>query len=267
MTGDLTAHLESQGARLLFACRMGEAIEGTVPAHLTAEPPGTRFLYVRPADWYLTIAERPDALDGPSLADGGDCWGWDLRKAGRLLLRSNPMLWSWLASPDVLADPEGVGAALRALAEEGYSRRALGHAFWDEARKALTAYLDRGEAPTAVKSVKAARALLALRWLETGTLPPVTLDALLDGPREILPPDARADLDALRAGTATRHPALYRWINAELDSAAERGAALPEGAPDPAAADALYRTCVLRNNGGVASTAPRASLPEGEPTP
>ncbi|MBB4265685.1 DNA polymerase beta superfamily protein [Roseospira visakhapatnamensis] len=263
MIGALTGHLETQGARLLFACQVGEAVEGTVPAHLAAAPPGVRFLYVRPADWYLTIAERPDALDGP----GADSWGWDLRKACRLLLRSNPLLWSWLASPSVLADPEGLGAALRTLAGEGTSRRTLGHALWDEARKALTAYLERGESPTAVKSVKAARALLALRWLDTGTLPPVALEDLMDGLGDALDPAVRADVDAILSGTARTHPALYRWINAELDSAAERCAALPEGAPDPAAADALYRRVVLRNNNGAVPAPAPMALTEGEPTP
>lgn len=253
MIDDLMGALATHNARLLFACRVGEAVEGTVPEGMTAAAPGVRFLYVRPAGWYLTIAERPDALDGPPRADGGDTWGWDLRKGCRLLLRSNPLLWSWLASPSVLADPEGLGPALRTLAEEGYSRRALGHALWDEARKALTGYLNRGESPTALKSVKAARALLALRWLETGTLPPVPLPDLLDGPGAAIDADARADLDGLMTGGPPEHPALHRWINAELDSAPARCAALPEGAPDPAAADALYRRFVLRNNDGAAT--------------
>ena len=244
MTNPLADHVAAHGARLLFACRVGEAVEGTVAAPNRPAALGVRFVYVRPADWYLTLAERPDTLDGPD----PDTWGWDLRKGLRLLLRSNPMVWSWLASPAVLYDPEGLGEALRSLAHEGYSRRVLGHALWDEARKALTAFLDRGEAMTATKSLKAARALLALRWLERGgALPPLPLDALMDPPG--LPDDARAEINALRTTPVESHPALYRWINAELDSAAERCAALPEGAPDPAAADALYRLYVIGNNG------------------
>jgi predicted nucleotidyltransferase len=260
MQHPLSDHVQGQGARLLFACHIGEAVEGTVAACNQPAPPGVRFIHVRPPDWYLTLAEGPDALDGPA----ADQWGWDLRKVLRLLLRSNPLVWSWLSSPDVLADPKGLGAALRDLAQAGYSRRALGHALWGEARKALTAFLDRGEAMTATKSLKAARALLALRWLETrATLPPLALDALVDLGAPILPAEVRAEIDAIRAGpVAERHPAVHRWINDELDSAAARCAALPEGAPDPAAAEGLYRACLLADSGTafVADT-----NPEGEP--
>jgi hypothetical protein len=241
----LADHIAAQGACLLLAVRVGEAVEGTVAAPNTPAPPGVRFVYVRPADWYLTLAERSDTLDGPD----GDQWGWDLRKVLRLLLRSNPMVWSWLASPDVLHDPAALGDDLRRLAHEGYSRCALGHALWGEARKSLTAFLDRGEAMTATKSLKAARCLLVVRWLEKGGgLPPLVLDALVEGLD--IPDDVRAELDAVRRAPVARHPALFRWINDELDSAAERCAALPEGAPDPAAADALYRAHLLHNNGG-----------------
>jgi predicted nucleotidyltransferase len=243
VTPTLADHIAARGARLLFACRVGEAVDGTVAAPNAPAPAGVRYIYVRSAEWYLTLAEGADSLDGP---DTGT-WGWDLRKVLRLLLRSNPMVWSWLSSPDVIHDPEGLGDDLRRLAHEGYSRRALGHALWGEARKALTAFLDRGEAMTATKSLKAARALLALRWLEgRATLPPLALDALLD--QDAMPADVRAEIDAIRAAPVDRHPALYRWINDELDTAAERCAALPEGAPDPVAADALYRTRVIGNN-------------------
>ncbi|MBB4286787.1 DNA polymerase beta superfamily protein [Roseospira goensis] len=269
MTPDLADHVRAQGARLLFACRVGEAVEGTVAAPNRPAPPGVRFVYVRPAAWYLTLAERADTLEGP----GEDGWGWDLRKVLRLLLRSNPMVWSWLASPDVLYDPVGLGDDLRRLADEGYSRRALGHALWGEARKALTAFLDRGEAMTATKSLKAARALLALRWLEAGGgLPPLALSVLLN--QDATPADVRAEIEALRAAPTDRHPALYRWINAELDTAADRCAALPEGAPDPAAADALYRAHVLPENDAQAAAAGAARHPQastlasgGDPSP
>jgi len=255
----LSDYVAAQGARLLFAVRVGEAVEGAVAAPNASAPPGVRFVYVRPADWYLTLAERSDTLEGPN----EDVWGWDLRKALRLLLRSNPMVWSWLSSPQVIHDPVGLGDGLRALAHEGYSRRALGHALWGEARKSLTAFLDRGEAMTATKSLRAARALLSMRWLEKGAdLPPMALDALMD--QEALPAGVRAEIEAIRVAPVASHPALYHWINAELDTAAERCAALPEGAPDPAAADALYRAYLVQKADSIrAGAAPDHAQREG----
>ena len=54
-----------------------------------------RFLYVRPVDWYLSIAEKRDVIERP-LTDQLDINGWDLKKALELFRKSNPPLLEWL---------------------------------------------------------------------------------------------------------------------------------------------------------------------------
>ena len=48
-----------------------------------------RFLYVHRRDWYLSVEDRRDVIEEP-IADDLDVSGWELRKALRLLRKSNP---------------------------------------------------------------------------------------------------------------------------------------------------------------------------------
>lgn len=59
-----------------------------------------RFIYARPLEWYLSVSDRRDVLEYP-ISDDLDINGWDLRKALRLLAKSNPHLIEWLWSPFV----------------------------------------------------------------------------------------------------------------------------------------------------------------------
>lgn len=71
-------------------------------------------------------AEEGDVIERPIL-DDYDVNGWDLRKALRLLLKSNPPLYEWLCSPVAYRDRDGFRAALAGLAEASYSLRRVGH--------------------------------------------------------------------------------------------------------------------------------------------
>src|ERR1700691_1540404 len=76
-----------------------------------------RFIYVhRPAN-YLSIEPPRDVIERP--IDGDlDISGWDLRKALRLLVHSNAVLFEWLASPERYRDSEIASARIRSLAQE-----------------------------------------------------------------------------------------------------------------------------------------------------
>jgi len=54
-----------------------------------------RFVYFHPVDWYLQVFEQRDVIERP-IDEVLDISGWELRKALRLLWRSNPALQEWL---------------------------------------------------------------------------------------------------------------------------------------------------------------------------
>src|SRR5215475_7651562 len=57
-----------------------------------------RFIYVHPSDAYLSVAAPQEVIEC-GIEGVLDIGGWDLRKALRLLVKSNAVLLEWLVSP------------------------------------------------------------------------------------------------------------------------------------------------------------------------
>lgn len=192
-----------------------------------------RFIYARPIEAYLTIDDGPDVLER-SLEEGPlDLVGWDLRKALRLLRKSNPSLLEWLASPIVYRCHDPLGDRLRALNTRCYSSSACFFHYLSMARGQYRDYL-RDPDVRLKKYLYAFRAVLAARWILNGWGPvPVEMDRLV----ERLAPEAgvRAAVDRLiaekKAGSELdRGPAigeLQRFLEEEL--AALTAAHPPDG--------------------------------------
>ena len=74
-----------------------------------------RFVYAHERDWYLSVFEKRDVIE-EMLEDRLDINGWDLRKALRLLYRSNPPLLEWLGFSPARSGVKsaGNGAVMRA---------------------------------------------------------------------------------------------------------------------------------------------------------
>ena len=78
--------------------------------------------YVHRRDWYLAIEDRRDVIEQP-IADDLDVSGWELRKALRLLHKSNPPLLEWLKSPIIYRCDATFAAEFNDLATQFYSPR------------------------------------------------------------------------------------------------------------------------------------------------
>ncbi|MCE9610243.1 MAG: nucleotidyltransferase domain-containing protein [Chthoniobacter sp.] len=92
------AQVEAErNVRVLFACESGSRAWGFASRDSDYD---VRFLYVHRRDWYLSVEDRRDVIEQP-IADDLDVSGWELRKALRLLRKSNPPLLEWLKSPVV----------------------------------------------------------------------------------------------------------------------------------------------------------------------
>lgn len=118
----LTALEEEHDVRVLFAAESGSRAWGFPSPDSDYD---VRLIYVHRREWYLSVLEGRDVIETPLDNRGLDVAGWDLRKALRLFLKSNPALYEWLVSPIVYRDAVGLAGELRDLAERVYSRRAL----------------------------------------------------------------------------------------------------------------------------------------------
>ncbi|MDB5972804.1 MAG: hypothetical protein JWQ90_5254 [Hydrocarboniphaga sp.] len=185
-----------------------------------------RFIYVNEPDWYFSVNEARDVIETPIEDEGGvvfDVNGWDLRKALRLLAKSNPVLIEWLQSPIVYAAMPQFAAEMLELARQFHSPKAAHYHYFHMARKNFREHLC-GERVRLKKYFYVIRPVLACLWIERGMgIPPMTLTALLDGvlPQGVVRDDIlRLRLEKIRTpefGEGPPLPAIQSFLSAEIE--------------------------------------------------
>lgn len=125
-----------------------------------------RFIYVHPRDWYLTIdlEDKRDVIEYP-IVDEIDINGWDIRKALKLLWRSNPGIVEWLQSPIVYVDDGVFASAARLLLPDVYSPAKGIYHYRSMAKTNYRGYLKEDIVPLK-KYFYVLRPLLSIMWLE-----------------------------------------------------------------------------------------------------
>lgn len=160
---DALARVEAErNVRVLFACESGSRAWGFASRDSDYD---MRFLYVHRRDWYLSVEDRRDVIEQP-IADDLDVSGWELRKALRLLRKSNPPLLEWLKSPVVYRHDPVFAAEFGALATEFYSPRPCFAHYLHMAFGNWRDYLRDRELVSLKKYLYVFRPLLACRWVE-----------------------------------------------------------------------------------------------------
>ena len=101
IAGRLADLAASEEMRLMIAIESGSRAWGFPSADSDYD---VRFIYVRPRKAYLSVRDLRDVIETPLVEDPSlgvpfDLNGWDVRKALRLALGSNPVLHEWLVSP------------------------------------------------------------------------------------------------------------------------------------------------------------------------
>jgi uncharacterized protein len=150
-----------ENVRVLFACESGSRAWGFPSADSDYD---VRFLYIRPVDWYLSIEDKRDVIEYP-IQDQIDLNGWDLRKALRLLQKSNPTLMEWIGSPIVYQESSSLIESLRQLEPVYFSPHACMHHYLSMAQTNFRMYL-QGEQVRVKKYFYVLRPLLAVNWIE-----------------------------------------------------------------------------------------------------
>jgi predicted nucleotidyltransferase len=217
---------QEHDVRIVFACESGSRGWGFSSPDSDYD---ARFVYVHRQPWYLTVNEKTgpgqpqrDVIELP-IDDELDVSGWDLRKALRLLSKSNPTLSEWLRSPIVYKQDSAIGAELVRLADEFYSPIAAWHHYYSMARGTFRGHL-KGERVRTKKYLYVLRPVLACQWIESQDgPPPMAFELLLD---RLLPAGALRDaIDALltkkrasaEVGDGPRVAVISDFLEAELE--------------------------------------------------
>jgi predicted nucleotidyltransferase/uncharacterized protein YndB with AHSA1/START domain len=203
-----------------------------------------RFLYRHPRDWYLSLNEQRDVIETP-IERVYDINGWDFRKALRLALNGNPVLFEWLSSPiRYLERP--LAAGFREAAFSVFDPVKAYHHYLSMARGQRRTYL-AGETVRQKKYFYAVRPLLACQYLLAhGAVVPMRFFDLVDAVsppihlREALVDLLRAKRNTNEAVEGGRLPILDRWIDSTLADLESRVPA-PVSVPDREPVERFFR--------------------------
>ena len=160
--------------KILFACESGSRAWGFSSPDSDYD---IRFIYVHNKEWYLNLWEKKDTIQfmTTDLLDGS---GWDLRKALRLLAKSNASLLGWLYSPMVYFADELFLKKILKLAEENNNPVSVFFHFHSMSKRFLE--FDPNEKVKLKGLFYALRTALAATWArEKRTIPPVLFTDLL----------------------------------------------------------------------------------------
>ena len=138
-----------------------------------------RAIYIKQPENYLCIDEQKDTFEYIE-NQWFDVGGWDIRKALRLLRKSNAVLLEWLRSPIVYTQDEAFIGRLNELAPQYVQTAALLYHYRGIAGNALKA-MDLAQPIKLKKWFYVLRPLLAARWaVKQGGIPPMTLVELMN---------------------------------------------------------------------------------------
>jgi len=147
--------------KIVYACESGSRAWGFPSSDSDFD---VRFIYVRPVEWYLSIDEKKDVIEYP-INGQLDINGWDLKKALKLLRKTNPPLLEWIGSPIIYLEKYSVVEDMRQLAKEYYSPAACLYHYLHMARGNFREYL-QGDIVWVKKYFYVLRPILAMKWIE-----------------------------------------------------------------------------------------------------
>lgn len=227
VASELAVVEERHQVRVLYACESGSRAWGFASPDSDYD---VRFLYVHEPEWYLGVEEGRDVIEA-MLPDDIDLSGWDLRKALRLLRKSNPSLHEWLRSPVVYAADEGFLREFNSLSAVYYRPGRMYAHYLHMALGNWRDYLQKAEV-NYKKYLYVLRPVLACRWLQLGYgQPPMEFapmyERLLVGQPEVYRAVARLLAKKAVSGemaSGPQDPVLHDFLAREL---AELEALLP----------------------------------------
>lgn len=230
--------------RVLFACESGSRAWGFAS---TDSDYDVRFLYVRKVESYLSLSPPRDVIELP-IVDELDVSGWDLQKGLKLLVKSNPPLLEWIASPIIYLAAEPFTSRLRRLRDLHFSPKSCLYHYLQMARGNYREYLKR-DMVKLKKYLYVLRPILACGWIEQhGTMAPTEFAKLVQS--QVTDAAVREAIDDLltrkaagtELGEAPMVPVLNEFCDRELQHLEQVAAdSTPGDKPGMGEVDLLFR--------------------------
>ena len=164
---------KDKNIKILFACESGSRAWGF-------ESPDSdydiRFIYKHNTEWYLNLWDKKDTLSFMT-EDDLDGSGWDLRKALKLMAKTNASFLGWLFSPIVYRTDESFLEEIKTIATNNFNPVA-GFYHYHSMSKGFEETLDTDQM-TLKSFFYAIRTVLCANWIyKNKTIPPVLFTEL-----------------------------------------------------------------------------------------
>lgn len=214
--------------RILFACESGSRAWGFASKDSDYD---VRFIYVHEKEWYLGIDDLKDVIELP-VNEVLDISGWDIRKALRLMRRSNAPLLEWLQSPVIYKKDADFYSRIRQLVSAHFILKAGFHHYLSMAKNCFANELQTNNVKVK-KYFYALRPILACKWIvDKMEMPPMEFGIL----RHLLDKNLQQTVDNLIAIKAVGDEKLFmqkdlllnQYLETTIAYCEEKGRNLPE---------------------------------------
>jgi predicted nucleotidyltransferase len=167
--GKLDETEEEYGVKIVLAVESGSRGWGFPSLNSDYD---VRFVYARSIDWYLSLDDGNDCI-GFDPDPVFDIQGWDIRKALRLMRRSNASILEWLSSPVRYREDAALASEMKLLGEKCFDMSRCVKHYKSIAWNSLK-LIEESEMAKLKKYFYCLRPLAASQYiLKTGKFPPM----------------------------------------------------------------------------------------------
>ena len=167
---------EKHQVKILYACETGSRAWGFPSPDSDYD---IRMIYVHPEPWYFSLQEKKDSIDVMLEDNLIDISGWELKKALKLLWKSNAPMLERIQSPIIYHVEPAFIEKINALAPGYYSKIATMHHYLSMSQKILAEISGREEYKLK-KLFYALRTSIACKWImEREEIPPIEFFTML----------------------------------------------------------------------------------------
>lgn len=230
---------------ILWACETGSRAWGFPSTNSDYD---IRLIYVHKKDWYVSLSERKDSIELMFENNDIDITGWELKKALKLLRKSNASMIERVQSPIIYKSDDAFHSEILLQAQQHYSKIATMHHYLSMS-KGFIYNLD-----TQYKLKKffyTLRSAMVCKWiLEKDEMPPIEFEkvylnldldpSIINRIQELIILKREVSEDYLHEGEEALMTCIQSWIS-EADALKNN---LPGVKNDISVLDNLFRKYV-----------------------
>jgi len=206
-----------------------------------------RMIYIHEKDWYLSLKEKKDSINLMYEDNDIDITGWELRKALRLLKKSNPPLLERIQSPILYMYDKEFLDEINKISKGVYSKISTIYHYLNMSKKIFTE-IENAEKYKLKKLFYALRTAVTCKWImEKDEIPPIEFKIMLENLdfddnlvqiiRNLIVLKAKVDESYLHSGESE----LLAFIKTSLELAELKSKELPAAQFDSETLDVFFR--------------------------